>query len=340
MISDVVLHYFASSNIPVEYSFPDVTKDSTHYIYEEVKDLMASFEVNEVKEHLSGSLSFLALGGRFKDLESKAREMLAVSAIDKLISRRRLMAILPPALGERPLPYGHQQIVDVPVDKNWLINISDFKGFNCDFSRGDTVFHILPSLPQLNSMYWASGYLSKLKRTSDVKIRLDPFMVCQASGYSSMAYKMLVYGIPLDWNDIGSLKEDRHMRWMPDNPERSDVAFTDAVWSLREDGVHFACEEVPKISCCCERGSRYFHSIYSPSSSCFLHADGAIRIYSHEELTQREKKHVRNSGKSGVRVKVFQVDGEINRDDWCSLVAAFFVWNSDVQKYFDPSYPF
>jgi hypothetical protein len=339
MIPETVIQFFAANNVPVHYSLPDVVEVSDHRFHEEVEVVMASFDSREIEESLAGPLSYLTWGARSKDLQRQARVNLTILAIDKEISKRRLLAVLPPPQGEIPLPYAHHQLQHISIDKNWLISLSDFNGFTRELVKGDTVFHILPSLPQLNSMHWASIYLFKLKKSSDVKIRLDPFIISPLAGYSSMAYKMLVYGIPLDWNDIENLKEDRHMRWMPNDPEKSNVAFTDAVWSPRDDGVHFACEEVPKASCCDERGSRYFHSIYSPGNSRFMHADGAIRIYSPEQLERRKYEHLRNSGKSGVRVKVFQVDGEIQREDWCNLVAAFFVWNSDVRKYFDPSYP-
>jgi hypothetical protein len=339
MISETVIQHFAANNIPVHYSLPDVVANPNHPFHKEVEALVATFDSREVEESLEGPLRYLTWGGRSRDLESQVRQNLAILKIDKAISRKRLNAILPPPPGESPLPYQHPQLQNVSVDKNWLVPISNFNSHDCDLAKGDTVFHILPSLPQLNSMYWASIYLNKLKGVSDVKIRLDPFIISSLVGYTSMAYKMFVYGVPLDWKDIEGLKEDRHMRWMPDDPEKSHVSFTDAVWSPREDGVHFACEEVPKASYCDERGARYFHSIYSPKNSCFLHADGAIRIYSQEELDRRKNEHVRNSGKSGVRVKVFQVDGNIQRENWCNLVAAFFVWNADLQKYFDPNYP-
>ena len=35
----------------------------------------------------------------------------------------------------------------------------------------------------------------------------------------------------------------------------------------------------------------------------------------------------------GARAKVFSANGWIDREAWCRLVAAFFVWNADVQDY-------
>ena len=85
---------------------------------------------------------------------------------------------------------------------------------------------------------------------------------------------------------------------------------------------------------CNTRGSRYFHSIYNPQDEVFIHADGAIRFYTQDELSGRKTTHVRRAGKTGKRVKVFQLDGVIERDAWTTLACAFFVWNEDVMSYF------
>ena len=83
------------------------------------------------------------------------------------------------------------------------------------------------------------------------------------------------------------------MRWRPDPGWQEDVEFTDLVWSPGKDGVHFTCEEVPKLATCTVRGSRYFHGIYIPGKHSFTHCDGAIRVYSAQELVDRHQAHVR-----------------------------------------------
>jgi len=181
-------------------------------------------------------------------------------------------------------------------------------------------------------MYWAMGVLRGIKGCQ-VRIRLDPLLVCPVDEYSQVAYLMTVYGVPLDWQDITTLRAERHGRWMPDPGWQDDVAFTDVVWTPRDDGVHFQCEEVPKPELADARGARYFHSIYQRESGKFIHADGALRIYSEPELTDRQGIHLRNTGKVGARAKVFVADGEIEAQAWCELVGAYFVWNRDVESY-------
>ena len=141
---------------------------------------------------------------------------------------------------------------------------------------------------------------------------------------------------PLDWNEIEDIQDDRHCQWMPDpgTISSSKVKFTDLVWSPRHDGIHFVCEEVPQIKTHKSRGGRYLHSIYNPKKKVFYHTDGAIRIYDDNDITLRHESHVRNAGKIGKRIKIFKIDGELERNKWCDIVSSFFVWNEDVKTYF------
>ena len=62
--------------------------------------------------------------------------------------------------------------------------------------------------------------------------------------------------------------------------------------------------------------------------------DGAIRIYSFEEIEVRNTCHVKDIGKIGKRIKIFQIDNELELEDWSNIASSFYVWNEDVQKYF------
>jgi CDP-diacylglycerol pyrophosphatase len=63
-----------------------------------------------------------------------------------------------------------------------------------------------------------------------------------------------------------------------------------------------------------------------------------VRIYTEDELRYRKQFHVRHSEvrKMGKRVKIFQTDKvNISQDDFALLATSFFVWNDDVQAYFN-----
>lgn len=172
---------------------------------------------------------------------------------------------------------------------------------------------------------------------SEILVRLDPLMVQSAGDYKLLIQKMWVYGKALDWHEIRNLREELHMRWQPDPGWQEDVEFTDLVWSPRDDGVHFICEEIPKADALSLRGSRYLHGIYVSTEHSFAHCDGAVRLYSLQEHNERRSTHVRKVGKIGKRIKVFQINVEIPANEWTSLAGAFFVWNSDVERYFGTS---
>jgi hypothetical protein len=61
-----------------------------------------------------------------------------------------------------------------------------------------------------------------------------------------MFFKMLVYAKPLDWDDIGKLKVQRHGKWTGEN-SLTRTELTDFCWSPRDDGIHFVCEELNNL---------------------------------------------------------------------------------------------
>jgi len=145
---------------------------------------------------------------------------------------------------------------------------------------------------------------------------------------------MFTYGQPLDWDRIAALREPEHLEWLPDDRDRpGGVNHTQLCWTPKADGIHFHCEELPLNEHV--RPGRYAHAIYDPETKHFTHADGAVRYYTAPQLQERRQLHVRNAGKAGTRVKVFTFDEPLSRDGWCSVIAALFVWNDDVNCYFE-----
>jgi hypothetical protein len=304
-IPEELISFFSTVSCPIDWVITDILGQPTHPVYNLVRSLVrACGDTN--------------LAGWF---------------VTEEISRRRLK-LLRQEDSILPKPYQHKDLSGIGVEKG-LVKISDFDIHQEAFERGKTVFQILPTLPALNSMHWAKQKIFSLSSQCNVLVRLDPFMMEDRDAYRGPMFKMWIYGPQLDWNDIATLKEDRHCRMKPDSGMRRDVEFTDMVWSPRGDGIHFRCEEVPVLSDADVRGSRYLHAIYTPETETFTHADGAIRIFTSEELKERTSLHVRNAGKVGFRVKAFEVNGQIQRDEWSELVGTFFVWNDDVNGYFN-----
>jgi hypothetical protein len=148
-----------------------------------------------------------------------------------------------------------------------------------------------------------------------------------------MFYRMWQYGKPLDWERICRIRESEHGRWLPRYAFDHGQS-TDFCWEPRDGEIHFVCEELPKghrVEC---EAARYFHVIYSPSTSNAVHLDGALRLYTSDELENRCSRHVRNSKKCGLRKKIFRTQRPVSRDQLSEIAQAFYVWNEDVRGYF------
>ena len=339
-IPNEIVDHFSTSCIPTRFQVPDILEQDS--------------KVGKMLREISASLQQIA-GSSKEDQPSWFRKItekygyiknewliegLIVQAVDRAIAKKRLLLLNTNKQSQQIKPYDHHDLNGIELDSNNLVKLSEFDTSLRYLKRGSTVFEILPSIANsTNSMYWALRKLFQLANQGEIRIRLDPLMLQQASTYRSMQYKMWVYGKELDWQDIGNLKEDRHMRWQPNYGVQGDAEFTDLVWSPRGNEIHFICEELPKKELISIRGSRYFHSIYIPDKPRFIHCDGATRIYSTQEIEERYTTHVRNIGKIGKRVKIFQTDFDIPTIDWVSLISAFYIWNMDIERYFKESNP-
>jgi hypothetical protein len=262
--------------------------------------------------------------------ERRAREWLAIHIIDEKISRSRLLELA--SRESRPPPYDLSELGDVKVNKDRLVSVDAFKFDGSALERNGRAFMMAPSTESENAAYWFLLQVRSNSLSNVMSIRLDPFMHGPAESYPRMFYAMRVYGKPLDWARIDRLNEPEHGEWMPTYV--SGHQRTDFVWEPDGSEVHFICEELPADERCETRAARYLHAIYDTKSQRIVHLDGALRIYSRNELEERKSTHVRHSGKAGIRTKLFRTDAPITRECLADLVSTFFVWNDDVANYF------
>jgi len=244
----------------------------------------------------------------------------------------------------KPAPYDSKNLTGLDVDKNNLVSIHLFNLENNRLQWRNKVYTLCPMLEQSNSSYWIFQAILKFAIQDGVnfKIRLDPFIEVSETEYNPMFHKMLVHGKPLDWQKMSTLRNDDFGKWYNEK-EYDKTGFTDYVWAPKNDEIHFTCEELPKLDFNEIRTSRYFHAIFNKGTGGIKHCDGAIRVYSEDELEFRSKKHVKDPEvrKAGKRIKIFQFESndnlkkEISQDTFCHLATNYFVWNEDVQKYFN-----
>jgi hypothetical protein len=333
-----ILQYLSSSELDPFFAIDRIIRDTSHSQYDNLINFCGQIEDNEIIKILDDR-RFQAYG-KITDninIEGNARIWYCKNNLNKIINKKRFEALINTS-GNVPLPYNHAVLKSVKTDSNWLVSLSEFEISNCSLIREDKIFYVLPSLPHYNSMYWAFNQLLQLSNRAHIKIRLDPFLIIERIKHQLMHYKMYVYGVPPDLDKLSSIEDVVHVRWMAEDIDKRDEQFTDAVWEPRKDGIHFICEEVPKKNANYYRGSRYFHSIYNADKEKFIHTDGAIRIYSDSEIEERLNCHVRNIGKVGKRIKIFQIDTEIDLGVWSNIAGSFFVWNEDVMNYFKYQY--
>lgn len=81
---------------------------------------------------------------------------------------------------------------------------------------------------------------------------------------------------------------------------------------------------------------RYLHAIRDIERGVFIHCDGAVRAYSHEQYEARAAKGFVTGRESAERYrKVFRLDGAIETDAWSNIAARWFRGNSLMKEYLD-----
>lgn len=104
---------------------------------------------------------------------------------------------------------------------------------------------------------------------------------------------------------------------------------------MHDLNISFSCEELPNPNCINQRGSRYLHAFFDKNSGNFIHCDGAIRIYSENEIYKRLNHELKSNEvrKIGKRIKLFRIEGNIPKEKFISILSSFFYWNYDLIKY-------
>lgn len=117
------------------------------------------------------------------------------------------------------------------------------------------------------------------------------------------------------------------------------VEYVDFRWSTNKESSRvFECEEVVfeqtygisnKEAYCC----KYMHSIFAKDESC-VHVDGAVRSYSDTELLKRFDSDLAKCGKNTEYMKIWRVDGRLDRECFMKLVHFFYRGNTLISEYF------
>ena len=334
-----IFDYFASDPLDPLFCVEEAAEDNSNSIYPTlIKQLNLIDALTIKKTKADKEFQFLFNDTKGIEYDYKARIWALKKILDEAIPKFRLQSLLDFHNLNEPDPYNHKSLKGISFDFDFLVPLSSFNIRGSALMRNGTGFTVTPLIEAKNSQYWLIQALLKENLQLVTDVRLDPFIVRKESEYPCMEYRMLVYGISLDWSLIEKLGYEDHGRWYP-GKFSTKSAYTDYSWTPRDGEVHFRCEELPLKKDICTRGSRYLHGIYSPSKKKFVHLDGAIRIYTPDEWEMRLKSHVRNIGKIGKRVKIFRINKEVSRGCLGNISSNFFVWNYDVSRYFGVNIP-
>ena len=332
---DPLFDFLASDPVGLLFTIPEVANDKFHPLYNTLEKALDDIEPEFVQIIMEDNhFSFLNLGMNAADLERKARIEYIRQVFDERILVHRCKELVQQSSKERPSPYNHEVLSDVQIDDDNLVPLTYFSNNYGPLLRNGYAFGVVPPVPSVNSAYWFMQVLRRPGICEKASIRLDPFLNRREMDFPYMEYRAWWYGLPMNWSRIASLTREEHRRAGPDEWTRSDILYTDLVWSPRGNEIHFICEEVPTESSIHIRGSRYFHAIYHPHEEVFSHIDGALRFFSTDEWIARRDAHVKDIGKIGKRVKIFRLEGNLSKEVFTSILPSFFVWNMDIHQYF------
>lgn len=322
-----IIEVLVKENMKLSYVIENYLKIDSP-IYDELKAYINNISFETLDDELAKDINWIYRDE--KDL-FKQKTGVAINLIQEEIDVYRFKYLVD--ISGVPEPYlANDELID--FDEDYLIDCKENDIRDGALFSNEECYFLMPSIQSKHSMYWCYELIYELKKYSKVSVRLDPFMRVHKKDFRPMMFKAYVFGRELDWERISRVKTFEDVQWMPDDYPFSSNCKTDAVWTRRNDGIHFICEEIPSVDKQSVRGSRYFHSIYDPEKEVIIHADAAIRIFNENELDERIKTHVRKTGKIGKRIKLMKADGEIPKELWVRFVMAFFYWNNDVQNYF------
>lgn len=329
-----ILARFAGDPIDPLGAVPRVAADENNPAYALLQAQLQAIDAEAVEtEKLDRTFRFVHEGATGEGLERAARVWALIKRLQEAISVNRLSLLGAQDCLDRPSPYEEASVSDLPVRSDRLVPLSEFEIDGATLSRNGHAFMIAPTVDAQNASHWLTLALASTSR-NDAWVRLDPFLHGPAGSLSRLFYKIWWYGRPLDWARVAKLCGEEHGRWGADEGERGDSRITEFVWRPVDGEVHFVCEELPMQTECDRRGARYLHAIYDVGRDVLTHLDGAIRRYTADELADRRRQHLRQSGKVGIRKKIFRCDGSITKEALSDLATTFFMWNWDVRQYF------
>ena len=330
-VPDALVADFASDPLSPYEKVLHKSDDKAWPLYEELRRFLQALPAEAIEIAYSDP-TFVSLYGMDERL---ARIWFTQNLLIKEVAHRRLKHLVRSNENGELLPYSTPSLrnLNLSIDDEHLIRLSDFEYNGSTVSINGFSFVVCSTNRSPNSTFWLLQSFYTQGVSAGVRVRLDPFLWGPSGSFPQMMYKMLVYAKPLNWDGIARLQGPHHGEMRSEGPwSRGEL--TQFCWTPRDDGIHFLCEELPRTDDVEFEGARYLHAIYDPRVGKVTHLDGAVRIYTAQKIELRREVHVRNSGKSGLRRKIFRTDLPIDREAFSLIAQSFFIWNNDLAIYF------
>jgi hypothetical protein len=337
MVNRILFEAFSSCYDPPHRVIVSLMDEGPCEVREAIRSALSAFPDEVIVAMESTSMDKAALCFMGVEPAQQLRLFLLCNELQCAIEQARIKEVmrLPHVDAD---PYRTPALADLPLDDEGLIPLSEFQIDGDALCINGHAFFVMPPVPGSNSSYWLLNQLQRNNLTAKFSVRLNPFLHGRADQLKGRHYLSRVWGRPLDWDRIRSLREPEFGRWVPGKMSLESI-HTDYAWIPHDNEVDFLCEELPLPKDVEIRGARYLHAVYNKDLRLITHLDGAIRVYKRHCLEKRREAHVRNAGKVGTRIKIFRTDSTLQPEALSEIAQAFFYWNYDVARYFGEPVP-
>jgi len=301
-------------------------------------------ETDEESERLFQSLSAYLQVKRVEESRSEIEEL------RELISRHlqgqerafhtQCVAFAEPGLAARVLPeiFGQQ-------DKDGLIPLDQLTPIGPGvFQVGDLAVFAHPyfrrSLSRLNSLN--APFLEQVQSLADdavpTRIALDTDMVGLASTYREYVELEYWWGPKFDDNLASIPVGVTHHEANEYDCLFHGIQGTQFMWQSRHGQHLFEVEELrcvpPWAEAAVQYGCRYVHSIVQEATGEIIHLDGAIRMYSKDQMVERLNVDIAHAGRHTQYTKLWRIEGVKSIPIWKRVISDYFRDNRLIGQYF------
>lgn len=195
----------------------------------------------------------------------------------------------------------------------------------------------LSRLNSLNEPFFKAVQEVKGEEALSIKIALDRDMVGLAKSYLDHIELEYWWGPKFD-DDLSKIEVGVATHSVDDREQFfHGISKTEFWWHAQNDLKTLECEElrdIPSYGVGEDKfGCRYVHSIVDPDNKQPFHLDGAVRIYSEEEMISRIEMKISESGRNTHYVKLWRVDGKLEVNKWKNILTHYYRDNSLIGEY-------